>query len=188
MFASDAAAWEAIACVNVAKAAAVDRCLAKVRQVIQSTSVADPIASQDLMSKAMTAIKIKDWLDLAISWKDVGNDPNVLTQTVSSVSQEAAKAAIQDPLIGQLVADNLQDIGISLTRVQEGFDSTYQELLKEFPNAPTKELQAYATPGAPVLSNTPTVIALCLGETVGSSRSRWPRTGCLYLPSRGTQA
>ena len=155
MFSSHAAAWEAIACTNVAKVAAVDRCLTKVRQALSSKPVEDKLARAGLLSKAMTAIKIRDWVELAQSWKNIGNDPKVLVGTVGAVSKSAVNAAIQDPLIRELVASNLKDIGISVERVEQGFEKTYDDLLQQFPNAADPSLQAMLVPPSPQSPSAP---------------------------------
>lgn len=149
MYSSHAAAWEAIACVNVAKAAAVDRCLANVRSALSRKVPPDALAREAVLAKAMTAIKIHDWVELARSWKNVGNDPKILSQTVSAASKESVTYALQDPLIREYVAENLKDIGMVVGRVEENFERAYDNLLSEFPGAASQNLQAMAVPQTP---------------------------------------
>jgi hypothetical protein len=146
MFSSHAPAWEAIACVNVKKAKAVADCLKKVKEVARPKPSNDKLAREDVLSRAMTAIKIHGWIELARSWTKVGNDPKALSGAVTSTSREVVLVGLQDPLIRELVADNLRDIGVSVERVEQGFEKAYDNLLSEFPGTAAPSLTAMALP------------------------------------------
>lgn len=134
---SHAVLWEKIHCATLAKDAAVSQCLAKVSAIRAVREAAEEeLRDDDLdVQRALDLIKIKDWMELADTWRNTGNDPASLQATVDQTSRKIVDEAISNPVIRQVINDNLDRLNIANSDVQTEFDNAIASLETEYPNA-----------------------------------------------------
>ena len=143
---SHAALWEEIHCASNQRRSAVERCMDKVRarknQVEQSGTEfdvgrfvrLDALAEPEHFEAAYRLLNYVDGVHLIRAWTRAGNDPHGLSGLVLDTAKFAVVASPGfDPVAREVIADNLDMIGVVHTEVLQTLDNVSRKIEREFP-------------------------------------------------------